>query len=185
MADGDERPPLIQPPPGLLPPARPRPDADEVANTGSSTRKIRRDQPASPVFFRTTTARPSPASDRAVAAEGTAVVWKLHLPDGSWHEVPEGGVVLGRDPIPPETHRDAEGLALDDPERSVSKSHALLAVDGGTLLVTDLASTNGVSLEVGDSTARIAPRVAIPVPDGAVLALGSLTLRVRRARKLA
>lgn len=185
MADGDERAPLITPPPGLLPPARPRPDADEVVNTGSATRKIRRDEPATPVFFATTTARPSPAPDRTVAAEGTVVVWNLQLPDGSWHEVPAGGIVLGRNPVAPDDRPDAGTLGLEDPERSVSKTHALLEVDGGTLLVTDLASTNGVSLGIDESTARLAPRAPTPVPDGAVLALGSLALRVRRGRKLA
>lgn len=186
MADDDERRPLIQPPPGLLPPPKTRPEGDEIVNTGSATRKIRREDPPAPVFFpAATTMRPAAVSDRTVAADGTVIVWNLQLPDGSWHEVAADGTVVGRNPAPPEGRAEAEALPLPDPERSVSKTHALFTVDDGTLLVEDLASTNGVRITVEDRPpSRIEPRVAVPVPDGAVVSLGSVGVRVRRGRKL-
>ena len=188
MADGDERRPLIEPPPGLLPPAKPRPEADVAVNTGSSTRKIR---PTDVPAFRPAPPPPpggrpaAPEPDRTAAMTGTVVVWNLQTPDGSWHEVGEHGTVVGRNPTPPAGHPDAETLAVDDPGRSVSKTHALFSMSDDALAVEDLSSTNGVTVTEHDGAAvRLPAGEPVAVADGAVVALGSLPFRVRRGRRL-
>src|SRR5262245_10133559 len=74
----------------------------------------------------------------------------------------EGPLVLGRD-------ADC-GARLDDP--SVSRQHARVEPDGGGFVVTDLGSTNGV-------TVNRRPVEHAPLRDGDYLGLGRCILRFR------
>lgn len=59
----------------------------------------------------------------------------------------------------------------------MSKTHALLEVDGDRLLATDLDSTNGVRIwPDGGDPVELEPGVATPVPVDAVLLLGDVAL---------
>lgn len=55
-----------------------------------------------------------------------------------------GSTVLGRDPVIPEARPHATTLSFDDPARSLSKTHALIDVEAGRLLLQELNSTNGI-----------------------------------------
>ena len=155
---------FIVPPPGLIPsrPSEPAPAPlaeriDAVAPGRSLPAFVPPPGPNGPG----TSARP---------------VWRLLLPGG--RAIPlTRAVLLGRNPSRGAHAGDAEPIALDDPTSTVSKTHALLVVDGDTLTVTDLNSTNGVVV----AGTRAVPGEPAVVPDGADLLLGDLSIRVELA----
>ena len=90
--------------------------------------------------------------------------------------------VLGRDPAIDSAQGDAAPIALSDPARSVSKTHALVEVVDEVLTVTDLHSTNGTRVAASDGrTSRLEPGQRTPVPVGSTMVLGEFALRVDRA----
>ena len=113
--------------------------------------------------------RPSPEHGR----------WRLILPTDRIREL-SGTLVLGRDPAATE-EPGAELLVLDDPGRTVSKTHAVLTVRDGALLVRDLHSTNGTVVTSGTRRLRVQPDHEAPVPAGASVELGSFVIRVELA----
>ena len=73
-------------------------------------------------------------------------------------------------------------MAIDDPARSLSKTHALLEVVDDRLLVTDLGSTNGVRIwPEGEEAIELESGRPTSVPEGAVLLLGDVAFLVDRA----
>jgi pSer/pThr/pTyr-binding forkhead associated (FHA) protein len=112
------------------------------------------------------------ASDRARP-------WRLVLGDGRQLAVSASPLVLGRGPVAPPTHPDATPIVVVDPVKSVSKSHALVLVDGGMLWVTDMHSTNGtkVTNELGEATS-CPPGVGMPAGNGWTISLGEYSVRV-------
>lgn len=102
-----------------------------------------------PPLLASTTVLPPPSEP--VAPPKPAVYGHLVLPDGSRHAVGEKALVLGRG-------QDAD-IRLSD--SSVSRRHARISVVGGNILVEDLGSTNGTTvngkkidretLKIGDS----------------------------------
>ena len=70
---------------------------------------------------------------------------------------------------------------IDDPARSLSKTHALLELDAGSLWVHDLNSTNGVVVAAPGSDPIIVQSGvrAVLTPDAEVR-LGSYVMRVQR-----
>jgi hypothetical protein len=106
----------------------------------------------------------------AVPRRRRSVRWTLHLPAGATALVREE-VLLGRAPQPTVEHPQADLIIVDDP--SVSESHAVLRLVGGSLQVRDLDSTNGTVFVVGDVEQQCAAGVWMTVPDGATLELGT------------
>ncbi|HCR13461.1 MAG TPA: FHA domain-containing protein [Solidesulfovibrio sp.] len=80
----------------------------------------------------------SPKDDQTIIRPLAALTLTVRDPSGRVRQVPlaQGELTLGRDA--------ANGLPLDPADSSASRRHASLAVDGATLTVTDLGSTNGV-----------------------------------------
>lgn len=105
--------------------------------------------------------------------------WVLTLPDGSTETV-SGAVVIGRNPKAPAHWPTARPLAVADTTKSVSKTHALVELDGSGLWVHDLDSTNGVWVVVGDDATDVAPGRRAGVPAGASIELGDFVIRVER-----
>ncbi|HQY98526.1 MAG TPA: FHA domain-containing protein [Propionicimonas sp.] len=105
--------------------------------------------------------------------------WSVALPDGNEVRL-EPAAVFGRNPSAPPGSA-ARAVSVDDPYRSVSKTHALLDVRDGLVWVTDLHSTNGTTLtnDVGEAIA-CDPGIAVPVGDGWVVGLGEFNLTIRR-----
>jgi len=86
--------------------------------------------------------------------------------------------VLGRDPQPAATP-GARPVAVDDPARTVSKTHAYAEPIAEGLRVTDLRSTNGVRVEGPDGAVReLAQGEPTLVAVGSALYLGEFGLRV-------
>lgn len=80
--------------------------------------------------------------------------------------------LLGRNPQAPD-----DGpwnlVAVDDPTRSVSKTHAELRVDPSGLWLTDRGSTNGTVVSVPGAPPRVAePGARVRVPVGATIHVG-------------
>ncbi len=127
-------------------------------------------------------AQPAPAP---VTAESTVVrSLAIVLPDGT--RCPVGtAVVLGRDPVAPAEHPGARAVAIVDPAKSVSKTHALVVATPQGVEVHDLHSTNGVSVtrggERGDEREELAVGARTSVGAGDRLGLGLLELAIELA----
>ncbi|PZQ90802.1 MAG: hypothetical protein DI534_06345 [Leifsonia xyli] len=101
--------------------------------------------------------------------------WVLLLADGQRVTV-EGPVVVGRKPFDVEGFPGAKLVAVEDREKTVSKNHAILLPYDGGLFVLDLNSTNGVSVVANRRRTPVTSTEFAPVPDGAVIELGSYLL---------
>ena len=69
--------------------------------------------------------------------------WGLELPDGEIVELTHDDLVIGRKPVAAD---GAEALLINDPTRTMSKSHVRMRREGSVWTVEDLGSTNGVAL---------------------------------------
>lgn len=77
----------------------------------------------------------------------------------------DGGGIVGRSPF-------ASAVVLDRPE--VSRRHFRLSAQGASILIEDLGSTNGTTLD-GE---RLQPGVTAPLRDGARLGIGGISVTV-------
>jgi hypothetical protein len=75
----------------------------------------------------------------------TEPTWVLTMANGTVLAI-DHALVLGRNPQLPPGMPGAEAVVVVDPERSVSKTHAIVEARDGDLWVTDLASTNGTRM---------------------------------------
>ena len=109
--------------------------------------------------------------------------WRLvslatHGSWGTWATVTVlGTTIVGRSPV--DTTGTHYLLGIPDISRSISRSHALLEIDGPLLWVTDLGSVNGSAVALpGGAFSPLTPYVRSPAPAGARIALGTRTLQV-------
>jgi uncharacterized membrane protein YhaH (DUF805 family) len=137
--------------------------------------------PAATAFAPVAAPVPAPAAD----LESTRMVppsslsgWALDLPDGRSLPV-DGAMSFGRDPV---SDHGGVLVPVDDPARSMSKTHARFDFAGGAVTVTDLHSTNGTRVEApGVPAVSVAPGLSAVVPAGATVFLGDYRVRLRRA----
>ncbi|MHA7986917.1 FHA domain-containing protein [Rathayibacter sp. CAU 1779] len=152
---------FITPPPGLVPP---RDDTD------TRTERMPRRGASFPSF----NAPPAPA----VQTPPVPRTWLVILPTGARIPV-NGSLLVGRNPVRFEPWTRAELLPVDDPVRSVSKTHALIEVVGDGIRVTDLHSTNGVSvLDASGAAMPLSPGAATAVAAGAAVLFGSYRVQL-------
>jgi hypothetical protein len=156
-----DTPGFITPPPGLVPPRH---------DTDTRTERMPA-RPALPVFN-----PPAAAPDGVQQPPGPS--WLVVLPTGA--RVPVNGILLvGRNPVRFGAWADAGLLPVDDPARSVSKTHAVFETVGDGIRVTDLHSTNGVSLQDASGAAtQPTPGVPTPVAAGTTVLLGSYRVTI-------
>ncbi|GAA1832931.1 FHA domain-containing protein [Agromyces salentinus] len=195
-------PEFIVPPPGLIPNAPDEPPAQTTEGvTGPTDRTVQ----AAPIrqlpsFTPLPTAPPSTTSPPpAPPAELTmppafrsppppvpaaAPTFDLIGADGVAIAI-SGTYVLGRNPVADHAHADARPIAVADPTKTVSKTHALIEVREGRVIVTDLHSTNGVAVQAGGGEVTVLDAGApAEVEPGSVLRLGDLALTLRRTSGL-
>ena len=92
-----------------------------------------------------------------------------------------GALFVGRNPAATPQLAGAGMLAISDPEKTLSKTHALLEVEGDTLFVTDLHSTNGVIILLSDDSERLVEDgIRTAVPAGSTIEFGTYPIRVER-----
>jgi hypothetical protein len=104
--------------------------------------------------------------------------WFVVDPSGTRHPI-SNRTVFGRAPVRPATMQDAALLALTDPSKSLSKTHAVVTPTPHGLVIEDVGSTNGViitSPDGAESTAAVG--VETPLEPGSVLELGEFVLRI-------
>ncbi|ANP73097.1 FHA domain-containing protein [Cryobacterium arcticum] len=166
-------PPRAAPAAPITPPAAITPPAPSPAASGASPASAA----APPTAPQAITPAMPPVGPPAEAASG----WTLRLADGQAVAV-TGSLVLGRDPAPV-TRRAATMVSVQDPALSVSKSHALVELSAsGELTVTDLHSTNGVSLsDAAGQRVPLEPGIRTVLGDGARLLLGEFAVVASRA----
>lgn len=151
---------FIVPPPGLIPARR-----DETA------------APAAPIAAPFPVFVPTPLG----AARAADAAWRLTAADGQELGL-TGALVFGRSPSPVALRPLATLVPVVDAAKSVSKTHAVVDVDGTGLAVTDLHSTNGVSVIHPDGTRTdLEPGGRAVLTDGCTLRLGEFAIGVRRA----
>ncbi len=180
-----DSPDFIVPPPGLIPAAPPNDDPDRTV----------RDTPprALPVFSPPPGVVPFPGVVRPPVpppASGARIATPGARPaDGAWRLTGPGPlevllvrpVVLGRDPARDASRPEAATISLQDPARSVSKTHVLVEVVDDRVVITDLHSTNGTRLLTAAGEAHeLEPGRAAEVPNGATVLLGEFAVRLDR-----
>ena len=89
--------------------------------------------------------------------------------------------LLGRAPVAVSPWEEADTVPVTDPDRSISKTHLAVLLDGDRLSVRELGSTNG-SAVVGTDGARTTLLMGqdVVVPDGARVELGDRSFTVER-----
>lgn len=94
-----------------------------------------------------------------------------------------GPGLLGRAPRPRDGERCDHVVTIDDPQRSLSRTHARFGIDARGLWVADAGSGNGtvVVLPSGQSVV-VAPERPTPVPPGSTIRLGDRTVLVDQLR---
>lgn len=109
---------------------------------------------------------------------GQALGWLLEFDDGT--RIPlDGPVLVGRDPaLAPDDPPETVLAQVEDPGRSVSKTHLLVTLDGGRVWVADRHSTNGTFIvDPQGSVAPVPPGARTEVPRGCTVALGDIRVR--------
>jgi pSer/pThr/pTyr-binding forkhead associated (FHA) protein len=92
----------------------------------------------------------------------------------------QGCLLVGRDPVPEPDEPRTELLAVEDPGRSVSRTHlAVGATPDGRVWVVDRHSTNGVRLVDSSGVHDVVPGETTYVVPGAVIRFGDRRLEVR------
>ena len=121
---------------------------------------------------------PAPAADEefeatVVVARGkAATAWRLIDIDGTVFVLHQANV-LGRRPHGTNAPTGAQLIALSDPEKVLSRTHALLEVDAAGLWITDLDSTNGTDILSADTdVTECEPAVRTAIPAGASVSFG-------------
>ena len=167
--------------PGAMPPVPPPPAA----------RRLDRDRAAMPPV------PPPPATPAAAAAAAPAAaidegptVARTALPRAGATLVMDTGqrialvaprTLLGRAPVAVSPWEEADTVPVTDPDRSISKTHLAVLLDGDRLSVRELGSTNGSAVVAADgarTTLLMGQDVA--VPDGARVELGDRSFTVER-----
>jgi hypothetical protein len=174
-------PDFITLPPGI---------ADSATHRVDTPRPPRAERPLKDevVFFPTVPGIVPPPPPEADAGETIAASprpaprnWKLFFADREPVSM-AGPLFIGRNPVVNPDVPGAAALPLNDPEKTLSKTHALLEVDDDTLWVTDLHSTNGV-IVVGDDDSELLLEdgVRTAVPAGSSIEFGTYPIRAEHS----
>lgn len=128
-----------------------------------------------------TDAGPNELDDTVIAKGGKSTSkWVLDVDGGSLFLLPTTDVIVGRKP---QSVEKAEPMMVNDPGRTLSKSHARLMFKSGAWYVQDLGSTNGTAVHpAGDgenfSEIRLQPGETVKIEDS--FRLGTLKVRLRK-----
>ncbi|MET3172196.1 UNVERIFIED_ORG: putative RDD family membrane protein YckC [Arthrobacter sp. UYCu721] len=108
-------------------------------------------------------------------------VLRIKLDDGRDFQL-DRNVLLGRNPLGQAGEQQAQLLAVNDPGRSISKTHLHLLTDGAGIWVTDRNSTNGSAVTTPDGR-RTPLRPAVPafVSPGSTVHFGDRSFHLGQA----
>jgi hypothetical protein len=102
----------------------------------------------------------------------------LEFDTGERVPVPLNGL-LGRNPSPGFTDGDVTLLPVEDPGRSVSKTHLAIGVAADGIWVVDRHSTNGVELTYRGEKRKLKPGERVLVARGTLIRFGDRQLFLR------
>jgi pSer/pThr/pTyr-binding forkhead associated (FHA) protein len=105
-----------------------------------------------------------PSVEGAAAAPARTSGWFALLPDGSEAPLSPGENLVGR----------TEGVVLIS-DGFVSRKHAILAVDGRSLMIEDLGSTNGTFVD----GVRLSPHMPVPVDERSAIKFGQTPITLK------
>ena len=108
-------------------------------------------------------------------------VLRIRLDDGRDFRL-DRSVLVGRNPVGQPGEQNAQLLSVDDPGRSISKTHLHLLTDGAGIWVTDRHSTNGSAVTTPDGhRTALAPGVPSFVTPGSSVHFGDRTFYLGQA----
>jgi len=152
--------------------------------------------PPAPATFPETAPAAPPAPGSGLAAEPdedagderTVVVdrrpkaeWGLRLPSGELVLV-DGVLLLGRKPVTSAGPVGARRVIVDDPERTVSRSHLVIEpIAGVGIVLRDVSSANGIILVAPDGTeSEIDSGGEVQISDRCSIILGTFEIGIER-----
>lgn len=117
---------------------------------------------------------PDQGSDRAP----DGAVYVLTIDDGTSVTVTGVGLI-GRNPQPRGAEEIEHLVAVDDPGRSLSRTHARVGVDDEQFFVEDLGSANGTAVVSADGVSiRVFPGEKVAVPPEGQIQIGERSITV-------
>ena len=154
--------PAAPPAPGAMPPVPPPPAVPEAAPAGAPAAAIDED----PTVART-----------ALPRAGATLV----MDTGQRIALVAPRTLLGRAPVAVSPWEEADTVPVTDPDRSISKTHLAVLLDGDRLSVRELGSTNGSAVVAADGArTTLLMGQDVVVPDGARVELGDRSFTVER-----
>ena len=116
-----------------------------------------------------------------VRAAAPAAVLRIRLDDGRDFQL-DRNVLVGRNPVGQAGEQQAQLLAVDDPGRSISKTHLHVLTDGAGVWVTDRNSTNGSAVTTPDGLRTpLQPGVPAFVSPGSTVHFGDRSFHLGQA----
>ena len=132
----------------------------------------------------------APAAAPAAAIDEGPTVARTALPRAGATLVMDTGqrialvaprTLLGRAPVAVSPWEEADTVPVTDPDRSISKTHLAVLLDGDRLSVRELGSTNGSAVVAADGArTTLLMGQDVVVPDGARVELGDRSFTVER-----
>lgn len=117
--------------------------------------------------------------DETIVAPRKRTAWVLIPPIGAPIAIARDVLILGRRPDADPEHPEAQLVPIADETRTVSKTHARLELSDDTWVITDLGSTNGITL-IGDDGGEMEAAAGRPLPVIERFLLGDAELRLQR-----
>ena len=105
---------------------------------------------------------------------------QVRMPDGT-RVLVSGPTAFGRNPAQPPGRPPCTLVSVEDPQRSVSKTHAVLTPQPGGVLVEDLNSTNGTAILTERGHVLVPAGVRLAARTGWRVALADVVLVVEDA----
>jgi hypothetical protein len=159
-----------QPAPAQAAPTHPAPTQPAPAGQGQAPTGIRPIVPAA--------AQPEPAAPSRAAHQVQPAPFLVTLDTGAVMTVTGPGLI-GRMPRPAPGERCDHVIVVDDPERSVSRTHARFGIDSGTFWVSDAGSGNGTTLRLpGGRVIPVPADQRVLVPSGSTIQVGDRGVRI-------
>ena len=103
---------------------------------------------------------------------------RIRVSDGQVQDI-RGTTLVGRNPAPRPGERAVTLLSVQDPERSVSKTHIIIGVDARGLWMADRTSTNGSVVILADGQQIVClPEQQVRLSPGAKIQIGNVVITV-------